>query len=129
MSVNRTVHSPVSADVGGRDSQGAGAEDGQKLVSDPRRLAAEAVRQGVIRQSPCYLISLPRQSRAEPRYLNAEEVGRLAEAIDRRYRSLIYAGAHLGLRWSELHGVKRTRLDLSGERLFVVGALQRFGHD
>jgi integrase len=104
-----------------------------RTVRDSYRILAgllrEAVRQGVIRQSPCYLISLPHQSRAEPRYLNAEEVERLAEAIDRRYHSLIYAGAYLGLRWSELAGVKRTSLDLSGERLFVVGALQRFGHD
>jgi integrase len=70
-----------------------------RTVRDSYRILAgllrEAVRQGIIRQSPCYLISLPHQSRAEPRYLNAEEVERLAEAIDRRYRSLIYAGAYL----------------------------------
>jgi len=30
---------------------------------------------------------------------------------------------------AKLAGVKRTSLDLSGERLFIVGALQRFGHD
>jgi integrase len=104
-----------------------------RTVRDSYRILAgllrEAVRQGIIRQSLCYLISLPRQSRGEPRYLKAEEVERLAEAVDRRYRSLVYTGAYLGLRWSELAGIKRTSLDLSGERLFVVGALQRFGHD
>ena len=98
-------------------------------LSDPRRFAAGRVRQGVIRQSPCYLISLPRQSRAEPRYLNAEEVERLADAVDRRYRSLIYTGPTSGFAGANWPSVKRTSLDLSGERLFVVGALQRFGHD
>jgi integrase len=89
----------------------------------------EAVHQGLIRQSPCYLISLPRQSRSEPRFLSATEVGRLADAIDPRYRTLIYTDAFLGLRWSELAGMKRTSVDLDGRRLFVVGALHRVGHD
>ncbi|MBA2311821.1 MAG: hypothetical protein H0V97_03365 [Actinobacteria bacterium] len=93
------------------------------------RILREAVRQGLIRQSPCYLISLPRQCRSEPRYLSAAEVGCLAEAIDPRYRTLIYTDAYLGLRWSELAGMKRTSLDLLGGRLFVVGALHRVGHD
>ncbi|MQA91671.1 MAG: tyrosine-type recombinase/integrase, partial [Gemmatimonas sp.] len=122
-------HSSISADVGGRDSQGVGTADGERLLSDSRRIAAGSGASRHHSSVSLLLISLPHQSRAEPRYLNAEEVERLAEAIDRRYRSLIYAGAYLGLRWSELAGVKRTSLDLSGERLFVVGALQRFGHD
>jgi integrase len=105
----------------------------RRTVRDSYRILAgilrEAVRQGLIRQSPCYLISLPRQSRSEPRYLSAIEVGRLAEAIDRRYRTLIYAGAYLGLRWSELAGIRRTSLDLDARRLLVIGALHRVGHD
>lgn len=68
-------------------------------------------------------------TRAEPRYLSAEEVERLADAIDPRYTSLIYTDAYLGLRWSELAGLKRINLDIDGGRLLVVGALQRVGHD
>ena len=104
-----------------------------RAVRDSYRILAgllrEAVRQGFIRQSPCYLISLPPLTRAEPRYLSAEEVERLADAIDPRYRSLIYTDAYLGLRWSELAGLKRTSLDFDAGRLLVVAALQRVGHD
>jgi integrase len=85
--------------------------------------------QGFPRHSPCQLISLPRLARVEPRYLSAVEVERLASAIDPRYRALVYTAAYLGLRWSELAGLKRTNLDLDGGRLRVVGALQRVGHD
>lgn len=92
-------------------------------------LLREAVLQGFLRQSPCHLIALPRLARGEPRYLSAEEVERLAYAIDPRYHSLILTDAYLGLRWSELAGLKRVNLDLDGGRLFVVGALQRVGHD
>lgn len=104
-----------------------------RTVRDSYRILAgllrEAVRQGFLRQSPCHLIALPRLARGEPRYLSAEEVERLADAIDPRYGSLIYTDAYLGLRWSELAAVKRTSLDLEGKRLLVVGALQRVGHD
>lgn len=104
-----------------------------RTVRDSYRILAgllrEAVRQGFLRQSPCHLIALPRLARGEPRYLSAEEVKLLADAIDPRYHSLIYTDAYLGLRWSELAAVKRTSLDLDGERLLVVGALQRVGHD
>jgi integrase len=104
-----------------------------RTVRDSYRILAgllrEAVRQGFLRQSPCQLIALPRLARGEPQYLSAEEVERLADAIDPRYRPLTYTAAYLGLRWSELAAVKRTGLDLDGERLLVVGALQRVGHD
>jgi integrase len=73
-----------------------------RTVRDSYRILAgllrEAVRQGFLRQSPCHLIALPRPARGEPRYLSAEEVERLADAIDPRYRSLIYTDAYLGLR-------------------------------
>ena len=99
-----------------------------RTVRDSYRILAgllrEAVRQGYLRQSPCRLIALPRLARGEPRYLSADEVERLATAIDPRYRPLIYTDAYLGLRWSELAAVKRTSLDLAGERL-LVGGLQR----
>lgn len=88
----------------------------------------EAERQGLIRRSPCYSIVLPRMPRPEPRFLAPDQVERLAAAIDARYEALIYSGAYLGLRWSELAGLKRTNLDLPRRRLSVVGALERVGN-
>jgi integrase len=88
----------------------------------------EAVRQGLIRQSPCYSIVLPRVARPEPRFLAPDQVERLATAIDNRYETLNYAGTYLGPRWSELAGLKRTNLDLVGRRVAIVGALERIGN-
>ncbi|MGH2789143.1 MAG: tyrosine-type recombinase/integrase [Actinomycetota bacterium] len=104
---------------------------GPRTVRDSYRVFAgfmrEAERQGLIRQSPCYSIVLPRMARPEPRFLGPDQVERLAAAIDARYEPLIYTGAYLGPRWSELAGLKRTNLDLDGRRLRIVGALERVG--
>jgi integrase len=104
-----------------------------RTVRDSYRILAgllrEAVRQGIIRQSPLlpHIASPPVSGGA------ALLERRGSRAPGRGHRSPIslphLCGGHLGLRWSELAGVKRTSLDLSGERLFIVGALQRFGHD
>lgn len=87
-----------------------------RTVRDSYRVLAgfmrEAERQGLIRQSPCYLIVLPRMPRPEPRFLAPDQVARLAAAIDVRYEPLIYSGAYLGLRWSELAGLKRERISI-----------------
>ncbi len=60
-----------------------------RTVRDSYRVLAgfmrEAVRQGLIRESPCYSIILPRMPRPEPRFLAPEQVERLAAVIDARY--------------------------------------------
>lgn len=105
---------------------------GARTVGDAYRVFAgfmrEAVRQGLIRESPCYSIALPRVARPEPRFLSPDQVERLAEAIGPRYEPLIYTGAYLGPRWSELAGLKRSNLDLTGRRIRVIGALERVGN-
>jgi integrase len=89
-----------------------------------RSILEEAVEARLIVESPCRRISLPRIPHREQRYLSAEEVERLARAIDARYRALIYAAVYLGCRWGELVGLKRTNLDLLRARVKIVGALE-----
>ena len=104
---------------------------GARTVRDSYRVLAsfmrEAERQGLIRHSPCYSILLPRMPRPEPRFLAPDEVECLAEAIDARYEALIYTGAYLGPRWSELAGLKRMNLDLAERRARIVGAVEKVG--
>lgn len=104
---------------------------GPRTVRDSYRVFAslmrEAERRGLIRQSPCYSILLPRMPRPEPRFLTPDEVERLVRAVDARYSSLIYTGAYLGPRWSELAGLKRLNLDLAQRRVRIVGALEKVG--
>jgi hypothetical protein len=55
---------------------------GARTVRDAYRVFAgfmrEAVRQGLIRESPCYSIVLPRVARPEPLFLSPDQVERLA---------------------------------------------------
>ncbi len=79
---------------------------------------------GVIVRSPCIGIELPREtSHQEMRFLEAEEIHRLSEALDARYQGLIYAAAYTGMRWGELAGLKIDRLNLLRGSVDVVQAL------
>lgn len=88
---------------------------------------SDAVEERLVAESPCRGVSLPRVEVKERRFLLPDQVRDLAEAIDTRFETYVYAGAYLGLRWSELAGLKRTNLDLLRRRVKVVGSLERVG--
>ena len=54
------------------------------------------------------------------RFLEPEDVARLADAIDPRYRAFVLLGAYGGLRIGEMFGLRRNRLDLVAGRVDVV---------
>ncbi len=85
----------------------------------------EAVDDRLIPESPCRRVALPRVENFERRFLRAEQVETLAEAMDIRYRALVYMGVYLGLRWGELAGLKRVHLDMLRRQVRVVGSLER----
>ena len=89
---------------------------GQILSKVPR----SAVEEGVLSTNPCAAVRLPRLERTEMRYLSPGEVARLADAIDPRYRAVVFLGAYGGLRAGELFGLRVPRLDLSAQRLDIV---------
>lgn len=82
-----------------------------------------AVNSDLIPRSPCRGIKLPKDVKEEMRFLSAEEVEQLADAIDPRYRALVLTGAYAGLRPGELFGLKVNRLDMLRRQLKVVEAL------
>jgi integrase len=57
-------------------------------------------------------LRLPSQQREEMRFLTAGDVLRLADAIDGRYRALVFLGAYGGLRIGELAGLQAQDLDM-----------------
>ena len=71
-----------------------------------------AVDAGMIAQSPCQRVPLPKIEREEMRFLTPAEIARLADAIRPRYRALVLVGAYGGLRIGELAGLRRSRVDL-----------------
>jgi integrase len=71
-----------------------------------------AVDGGMLAQSPCRGVALPKVEHEEMRYLNPAEIACLAEAIRPGYRAPVLVGAYGGLRIGELAGLRRSRVDL-----------------
>ena len=97
------------------DQLGQLVDQGETVLGPHQVLAkimGAAVDAGMIAQSPCRRIPLPRVEREEMRFLDPAEVNRLADAIDDRYRALVLLGAYGGLRIGELAGLRRRRVDL-----------------
>lgn len=79
-----------------------------------------AVEADLIGRSPCRGIKLPAaERRREVRFLTADELDRLAEAMPVEYRQVVYLAGVLGLRWSEVAGLRVGRVDLLRRKLEV----------
>ena len=85
-----------------------------------RAVMNAAVAQEIIAMSPCKGVKLPPKERGEIRVLTAEELTRLADAMDPTYRPMVYLGGVMGLRWSEIAGLRVARLDLLKRTLLVA---------
>jgi integrase len=85
---------------------------------------AAAVDAELIARTPCRGIAMPSPSRKkEIRFLTPEELERLANAMPAEFRAMIYLTGVLGLRWSEVAGLKVGRLDLLRRKLTVAETL------
>lgn len=85
-----------------------------------RRVLAVAVESEVIVRNPCRGVRPPAIPRREMRFLTPDEIRLLAEAVEPRYRALVLLGCYGGLRWGELAGLRRGRVDIAGRRVLVV---------
>lgn len=75
---------------------------------------------GLILDSPCRGIELPEIEAEEMRFLTPEDVTRLANSIDPRYRALVLVSAYGGLRWGELAGLRRDRFNPNTGEIEIV---------
>ncbi len=83
-----------------------------------------AVDEGLLRQTPCRKINLPRARTDERVFLTVEQVEQLLVEVPERYQALVVVAYLTGLRWSELAGLRVKRLDLLRARLEVVEVAQ-----
>jgi integrase len=86
-------------------------------------LLADAVTEGLLLANPCQGTRLPAAQRYEARFLTAPEVDRLLAVLDPPERTLVLVAVSTGLRWGELSGLRRHRLDLLRGRLHVAETL------
>ncbi len=83
----------------------------------------QAVDDGLIGRNPARRVELPRLRQPDHRYLNAEQVARLADAMpDVGHRTLVFVLAYGGLRWGEMAALRRGRVDVLRRRLEIKEA-------
>jgi integrase len=71
-----------------------------------------AVESDYISKSPCVGIRLPKWSKREMLFLDADQVKKLAEAVGTKHETLVYLLAYGGLRWGEAVALRRGRCNL-----------------
>jgi integrase len=77
-----------------------------------RAMLNTAVEDGMLRQNPCRVKGAGKEQAPERPVAMPDEVLRLAEAIDDRYRSMVLLAAFCSLRFGELAGLRRSRIDM-----------------
>ncbi|MCW2599352.1 MAG: traSA:integrase fusion protein [Frankiales bacterium] len=82
-------------------------------------MLSDAVEEGLLLTNPCRKTTLPRAPKTEAVYLSPAQLELLAAAIDPHYRCLLLTAAGTGMRWGELTGLRRDRLDLLRRRLRI----------
>ncbi|MGH9099702.1 MAG: tyrosine-type recombinase/integrase [Acidimicrobiales bacterium] len=92
-----------------------------------RALFAYATRARWVARTPCDAIKLPRPQYNERRVPTPEEVAAIAHAVAEPYRTMVWLGAVLGLRWGELAGLTVDCLDLLKGTITVSRQLTRDG--
>jgi integrase len=82
-----------------------------------------AVDAEMIVKTPCRRIQLPAERRVEMRFCTGPEIGKLADAIDPRYRALVQLGAYVGLRIGEMAALRCSRVEVLRRRVRVDATL------
>jgi integrase len=88
-----------------------------------RAVLSAAVDAELVARSPCRAIRLENTRRGEARHISADELHELADAMPVEYRAMVYVGGVLGLRWSEVAGLRVGRVDFLRRSLTVAETL------
>jgi integrase len=91
----------------------------------PRRVLQVAVEKQKILQNPCSRVAPPKVPHREMVFLDWPQVVDLAEALTERFRALIYLAVDSGMRWSELIGLRRSRVDVERRKVQVTEQIVR----
>jgi len=86
----------VRAWVADLSARGLAPATVQKAYQLLGKVMGAAIDAGMLAQSPCRRVPLPKVEREEMRFLTPAEVATLADAIDQRYRALVLVGAYGG---------------------------------
>ena len=86
-----------------------------------------AVDADLLAVTPCRGVKLPPKRPTDKVFLTPEEVDTLAAAMNPAYRAMVYVAAYLGLRWSEVAGLRVGRVDLLRRTVTVAETAAQVG--
>ena len=90
---------------------------------------SKAVRLRDITSNPASRLELPEAARRPLRLLKPDEVERIAESVDDRYRAFVLVAAWGSLRFGECAGLRFRDLDLLRKRFTITGSVVQVGSD
>jgi len=94
-----------------------------KVVQILNKTVNAAFEDRLIPHNPVAKLPLPKIERQEMRFLTSDELWRLADAMDERYRAFVLVAGFGGLRLGELLGLRWSRVDLNTGRIRVTETL------
>lgn len=94
-----------------------------KVVQVLNKAIKAAFEDRLIPHNPVAKLPLPRIEHQEMRFLNSDELWRLADSIDARYRAFVLIAGFGGLRLGELLGLRWACIDLDSQRIRITETL------
>jgi integrase len=102
----------------------SGIRQARQVLNSMLTLAVDA---GYLAANPVESVRTPRQPEPQMLFLDADQVERLAYAIQEPYGTLIYLLAYGGLRWGEAAALRRGCCDLRRCRIEICEAVSEAG--
>jgi integrase len=121
--LDRLSRSIIKAWVKGRVTAGYAPATVRKAAGILSTALDDAVEDRLIAVNPAQKLDLPKIETQEMRFLTPDEVWRLADTIDRRYRALVVTGAFTGLRPGELRALRLEHVNMLGRTIQVEETL------
>jgi integrase len=125
--LNRITSAAVRSWNAALRERGVGSVTTAKAYRLLKAILATAAEDDLIPRNPCRLKAAGVERSPERKPPSLAEVDLIVEAIEPRYRLLVLLGAWSGLRWGELAGLTRQRIDLLHGVLHVVEAMVETG--
>ncbi|WP_424862237.1 tyrosine-type recombinase/integrase [Streptomyces sp. MMS24-I29] len=100
--------------------KGAGPAAIKRAYNLTSSIMRAAVDDDVIAVSPCRSIDLPPIAVKPPQWFTPDQAQSILDGLAPAWRTMCLLGFYTGLRWGELSGLHRHRIDTRRSRLFVV---------
>lgn len=100
--------------------KGVGAAAIKRAYNLTSSIMRAAVDDDVIAVSPCRRIDLPQIAIKPPQWFTTDQAQSVLDELPAPWKTMCLLGVYTGLRWGELSGLHRHRIDQRRSRLFVV---------